>query len=241
MGCSMQDYRDPEIVELAETFAEAMSLSNKLPLALPKMMVLKDVFDDVCRGHWVVEEGAEIGPVEYVEDGRKRLYVCGGNELSIYLHWFDLDDREHNYLGFRTDVIAKLDAVDPENDFAVRVMSATAASKHEWVERSVAFSKADDFSDILERHISEHVAPVHKWTVTIVDGAAGPCLRVFAQAEMPAIEGDVFVAGVLAESRSHALEHIRDNANSGAVATMADRGLQMLAYSGIEPPLAPRR
>lgn len=229
LGCTEQDYRNPEILAIGKTSAAWMSLSQRLPMALPHFLKLKPVFERLCRDRWDVEPGWVSGGIEYLrQDGKARLYTHMGPDFTLGLHWYDLEDQKDNLLTVRTDVIAKLEATGSNRELYFRIASRSPGSNHELVEQCVCAPDLPDAFNALLKHVNRYLKPVHNWHIHVVDTPDGPALAAYSTAELETAVGDRFGDPVVAHRREDALQLVMDNAKTSAVEAMASAGVQSL-------------
>lgn len=228
LGCTVDDYRDPLILAIGKTCGEYMSLSQKLPIALPRFWKLAPMMERLCTSRWNVEQKWVAGVKNLPRDGKIRLYSDMGPDFSIGLHWYDLDDRKDNYLTLKTDVIAKLNVTDEAHDIYFRIVSRGQGSGYELVETPLCVSSIADAFQAVKRHIDEHMQPLHAWHIRIVDTPDGPALAAYSASEIETADGDLFASSVTARTKENALQMIMDNAKTSAVETMASAGIQAL-------------
>ena len=227
LGCTVEDYGDPEIMEIARMSGQAMSLSNKLVVPLPRFIKLKKVFEHVCRQRWDVEPVWEMGAQQWT-DGKKRLHVHLASDLFFGIQWFDRENDRNTYMAVRTDVIARIFSATEEN-FQFRLFSSSEGSGGETVEQVVDTPNVSEVMDILQSHIDMYMQPLVAWNVMIVDTSEGPVLAAYSPAEIVNAEGDRLGEPVRARTREDALRSVMENARSGSVARMASAGIQALA------------
>jgi hypothetical protein len=228
LGCSRHDYSDLDIMAIGQASGEWMSLSNKLPIQLPKFLKLKPMLERLCRERWEVEPTWVSGIDNLLRDGKKRFYTHMTQDFSIGLHWYDLTDCKDNYLTLTTDVIAKIDSADPVRDLYFRIVSRGQSSDYELAQNPICVSSIEDAFLAVKRHINDHLQPVHSWSIRIVDTPEGPALAAYSAAELKTASGDLFAHSVTARTREDALQMIMDNAKTSAVESMASAGIQQL-------------
>ncbi|MCV9964853.1 hypothetical protein OIU34_23450 [Pararhizobium sp. BT-229] len=228
LGCTEADYRDPLILALGKTSGEWMSLSQKLPIPLPRFWKLAPMMERLCTSRWDVEQKWVAGVENLPRDGAVRLYTNMGPDFSIGLHWYDLDDRKDNYLTLKTDVIAKLDVTDDERDIYFRIVSCGQGSGYQLVENPLCVSSISDAFQAVKKHIDEHMQPLHAWHIRVVDTPDGPALAAYSTAEKDDTVGDAFAEAVVARTKEDALQIVLDNAKTSSVASMASAGISKL-------------
>jgi hypothetical protein len=227
LGCTEQDYQDPEILAIGKRSGQWMSLSQKLPLPLPRFLKLKTAFERLCRDKWEVEPDWFTG-YELPRDGKARLLTHMGSDFHAGLHWYDLEDRRDNYFIIRTDVVARLQAKGDPNEVYFRIVSGSLGSDVPLAEKNVCEPNLSEAFSTLLNHINESLQPVHTWHLHIVDSPDGPALAAYSNAELEHADGDRFGDPVDALRREDALQSVMDNAKTSAVAAMASAGIQNL-------------
>ena len=228
LGCTEVDYRDPLILAIGKTSGEWMSVSQKLPISLPRFWKLAPMMERLCRSRWDVEQ-KWIAVVESLpRDGAVRLYTNMGPDFSIGLHWYDLDYRKDNYLTLKTDVIAKQDVTDDERDIYFRIVSCGQGSGYQLVEKPLCVSSIADAFLAVKNHIADHMQPLHAWHIRIVDTPDGPALAAYSAAEKDEAAGDAFAEVVVARTKEDALQIVLDNAKTSSVSSMTSAGISKL-------------
>jgi hypothetical protein len=228
LGCTEQDYKNPQILAIGKTSGEYMSLSQKLPIALPRFLKLKATFEQICRDRWDVEQDWVTGIEELKQDGRIRLYTNLGTDFSIGLHWFDQADQESNFFTIRTDVVAKLLANGSDGELCFRIASRSLGSDYELAETNVRAVDLVEASKSLTNHVGRYLQLTHNWHIHIVDTPDGPALAAYSASELREAGGDRFGQPVAARTREGALQVIMDNAKTSSVAAMASAGINTL-------------
>ncbi|MCS4089236.1 hypothetical protein [Rhizobium sp. BK176] len=227
LGCTEQDYQDPEILGIGKSSGQWMSLSQKLPLPLPRFLKLKTMFERLCRDKWEVEPDWFTGSV-FPQDGRARLYAHLGTDYTVGLHWHDPEDRSDNYFTIKTDVVARLQANGGPDELHFRIVSRSLGSNHEIAEQNVCAPNLNAAQSVLANYVNKYLQPVHRWHLLIVDTPDGAALAAYSTAELDAAEGDRFGDPVVAVRREDALQAVMDSAKTSAVEAMASRGIQSL-------------
>jgi hypothetical protein len=227
LGCTEQDYQNPEILGIGKTCGEWMSLSQKLPLPLPRFLKLKTVFERLCRDKWEVEPDW-FTDYTLPQDGKARLYTHMSTDFHAGLHWYDLEDRSENYFTIRTDAVARLQAEGDPEELHFRIVSRSLGSNHELAEKCVCEPNLPETFSALLNHVDEYLQPVHNWHLRLVDTPDGPALAAYSTAELDDADGDRFADPVVAVRREDALQFVMDNAKTSAVHAMASAGIQNL-------------
>lgn len=228
LGCSRSDYRDPEIMAIGKTSGEWMSLSQKLPIALPHFLKLKPMLEELCRPRWNVEPGWTYGIDNLARDGKVRLYTHLSHDFGIGIHWYDLTDCQDNFLVLKTCVIAKLGSTNPARDIHFRIVSRGQGSDYQQIDHPLCVGSVAGAFLAVKKHMDDHMQPLHSWSIRIVDTPDGPALAAYSAAEMETAAGDSFASSVTARTKEDALQIIMDNAKTSAVESMASAGLQAL-------------
>lgn len=239
LGCTAADYEDPFIRAIGATCGEWMSLSNRLPTALPRFLLLKPMFEEFCRSRWDVEPEWVHEYRNLPTDGHTRLFTQMGSDFSIGVHWHDQLDGEDNFLILRTDTIAKLEMTDEAREIPFRIVSKTSGSEHELKEAVACASSVSHALKTVREYMALHVDD-HTWTIQIVDTPDGMALRAVSNAELPSTPGHTLDAPVKARTREDALQHVMDTALSSSIARMASAGIQELIGQPVVG-LGPRR
>jgi hypothetical protein len=228
LGCTEEDYRDPLILAIAKTCGDGMSLSNKLPIPLPRFWKLAPMMERLCTSRWDVEQKWVVGFNNLPQDGKVRLYTNMGPEFSIGLHWYDLHDKKDNYFALQTDVVAKRKVTDKSNDIYFRIISRGQGSNYEFVEEVVCVSSVSEAHNSVQNYVDQNMQPLHAWHIQIVDTPEGPALAAYSNSEMDLAKGDAFGNEVVAHTKEDALQSILDNAKTASVANMASIGIENL-------------
>ncbi|MBY3151427.1 hypothetical protein HFO56_03365 [Rhizobium laguerreae] len=228
LGCTEQDYENQELLAIGKASGAWMSLSQKLPIPLPRFLKLKTTFESLCRDKWDVEPGWVSGIEHLQQDGKARLYTHFGPDFTVGLHWYDRDDRQDNFFTIRTDVIARLQATGSKRELYFRVSSRSLGSNYQLVEDNVCAPNLPDAFIALLNYVNRHLRPVHNWHIRIVDTPDGAALAAYSTAELETAEGDRFGDPVAALRREDALQAVMDNAKTSAVEAMASAGIQSL-------------
>lgn len=228
LGCTIEDYDDPEILKIAKLVGSRMSLSQRLHTPLTRALKMRPVFEEVCREAWDIETGWLYGHSNFPKDGKKRLYVDVGTDLFIGVHWFDLLDQKDSFCLIKTDVVAAAFANNPDEDISYRIVSVSQASDYEITEQLGSVADIAELRPLLKQHTADHMASVHSWAIYIQESSDGPYFAALSNAELSDADGDLYAATVKAETKAHALAIVRDKARTSAVSEMASLGLQVL-------------